>query len=160
MRSNARRRVRCLRSQLPRPLRKVLSMPWFFVGSSPDPPLCHPVPDNWGAKSVAVRAAMADGNLRIKRGKGFEGGGEGLRWAGPQGRRPNKSPTGLSRGNTAARIWPEPSHRRAGTGNAIPGSGMRGIPRQGDRASSNKSELISRFGPPKTFSGRQSRLGL
>ena len=48
-------------------------MPWFFVGSNP--PLCHPVADNWVAKSVAIRGAMAEGNLRIKKGKGGRGKG-------------------------------------------------------------------------------------
>jgi hypothetical protein len=53
-------------------------MPWFFVGSSrPIPRFATQSRIIGVAKSVAVRAAMAEGNLRIKRGKSFEGGGKG-----------------------------------------------------------------------------------
>jgi hypothetical protein len=63
----------------------------LFVGSSrPIPRFATQSRIIGVAKLVAVRAAMAEGDLRIKRGKGFEGGGEGLRWAGPQGRAVNR----------------------------------------------------------------------
>jgi hypothetical protein len=66
-------------------------MPWFFVGS--DPPALPPVPDNWVAKSVAIRGAMAEGNLTIKKGKG---GGEGLRGgASPKSKSPGAISPGL-----------------------------------------------------------------